>query len=560
MLVTMLVGGGASVTRGQPESRHSTSIKLGTALSGAYEPYEHIYAHEQAIPTLVVAAIVGKRFAPAPPRSTFLHEDASPHLSIGKGAPPPLATGWGPRWSVPDPVVQRHEPFLPAARSTQRTSNGMHTGALAGALAHDDSEYALHPKYASLDDICHDAFDTTYENQNSMNKLDSNLRLWARYAADMGTPVWRPDVSALDELGRQREALLAANFIRWSLTKMKGRKGNARALPASAGKILTGVVKAHKHRNVTMTSAPLIKSTLKRLCRKHIEDYGARSLIPKRKQPFTTAIILALANATPGKYGRWTLDWKDRSGMALLALICVLAATGMRKSEVTIDAHQKFDKTCASLGNVSWYLRGQYYSVPPPEYLRNRMDGDYLIIIPPLSKSDQTGEVWGANPIYIPYYKTTATNAISAFDAMADLELSFPTQESRDDVPMISPDGRSPFTADFLDRLLPKLLQPIVGTNAVTSRLYSWHSMRIYRACSLLAAGASVPQIQAMCRWQTEESLAIYARLNPAVYKYWLLKSINADVSSVTTSALEAITLDVQDIDTLVSQQADSIL
>ena len=107
-----------------------------------------------------------------------------------------------------------------------------------------------------------------------------------------------------------------------------------------------------------------------------------------------------------------------------------------------------------------------------------------------------------------------------------------------------------------MDRLLPKLLSPIVGVSK--ARLYSWHSMRIYRACALLAAGASVHTIQALCRWQTEESLAIYARLNPAAHSLWLRKSLHADVSSVTTTAIEGITLTSEDIDRSIMAEVDA--
>jgi hypothetical protein len=70
---------------------------------------------------------------------------------------------------------------------------------------------------------------------------------------------------------------------------------------------------------------------------------------------------------------------------------------------------------------------------------------------------------------------------------------------------------------------------------------YSWHSARIYLACALLAAGASAAQIQALCRWQTEDSLRIYARLNPARYQQLLDSARTADVASVSTASLPAL-------------------
>ena len=69
---------------------------------------------------------------------------------------------------------------------------------------------------------------------------------------------------------------------------------------------------------------------------------------------------------------------------------------------------------------------------------------------------------------------------------------------------------------------------------------YSWHSARIYLACSLLDAGASNGQIQAMCRWLSEESLHIYARMNETTYTYWLQRALTANVNSVRATSLAA--------------------
>ena len=70
--------------------------------------------------------------------------------------------------------------------------------------------------------------------------------------------------------------------------------------------------------------------------------------------------------------------------------------------------------------------------------------------------------------------------------------------------------------------------------------LYSWHSGRIYLACALKAAGATGGQIQAMCRWVSEQSLHIYARMNETTYTYWVRKALAARVDSTRTTSLAA--------------------
>ena len=103
-------------------------------------------------------------------------------------------------------------------------------------------------------------------------------------------------------------------------------------------------------------------------------------------------------------------------------------------------------------------------------------------------------------------------------------------------VPLISADNKRPLATGQLDSMLQRILGGVVGK--ANASKYSWHSARIYLACSLLAAGASVAQIQALCRWQTEDSLRVYARLNPSSYAALLTRASCADVQSVSVASL----------------------
>ena len=162
--------------------------------------------------------------------------------------------------------------------------------------------------------------------------------------------------------------------------------------------------------------------------------------------------------------------------------------------------------------------------------------GDHTVLVPPLSKADSKGEVWGALPIYLHY---RPDDPDGAFQHLAHLELTIPvTASARPMTPLISPDGVTAFTGSQLDSVLKSLLLRPSGVGAAAAGRYSWHSARIYLACSLLAAGATSAQIQALCRWQTEDSLRIYARLNPQHYRALLDAAGRADVSSVTTASL----------------------
>jgi len=206
----------------------------------------------------------------------------------------------------------------------------------------------------------------------------------------------------------------------------------------------------------------------------------------------------------------------------------------MRKSELALQSHEVFSAKHASRHLLTWCLRNVVYASPPTELLRSPRPGDYAILVPPPSKADQFGEVWGALPIYLHY---DATDSDAAFHHLAQLELAVPVPAAnRASAPLISADGVSPFKGSQLDTALKSLLRPIVG--AANIRKYSWHSGRIYLACALLASGATNAQIQSLCRWQTEDSLRIYARLNPQSYHRLLQSAAHADVSSVSTASL----------------------
>jgi hypothetical protein len=53
---------------------------------------------------------------------------------------------------------------------------------------------------------------------------------------------------------------------------------------------------------------------------------------------------------------------------------------------------------------------------------------------------------------------------------------------------------------------------------------YSFHSSRVGFSCALLAAGCPPATIRALARWNSAESLKIYARLNLADYVSWISK------------------------------------
>ena len=64
--------------------------------------------------------------------------------------------------------------------------------------------------------------------------------------------------------------------------------------------------------------------------------------------------------------------------------------------------------------------------------------------------------------------------------------------------------------------------------------------LRIYLACALLASGASTAQILALCRWLTEASLHIYARMSERSAVELVGSALQADFSTIRTTNVAA--------------------
>ena len=424
-----------------------------------------------------------------------------------------------------------------------------HAASLAQRFWDDSSQHALRPASLSqLESLISGVLDTSWDNPGSTKRLSSNLKLWKRYTDELNTPMWRPNATSLSPFEREREAVLCAGFIPFALRHMRGRKGSGAALPTSGYKCYLGVRKAHSNQFIDMVSTKMVWTMVQRLCRKHLETYGAESMVVQRKQPFTDACYDALF-AAQGTHGGLDLN-AQLPRAAFHAFVAVLRQTGFRKSELALQGGERFSRRHAARSSLRWMLRGVVYSTPPPDLLADPRQGDYAILIPPVSKADPTGAVWGALPIYLHHQSTDAN---SAFAKLSKLELLSPVKgEARAHVPLISPDGVSPFTGAQLDRVLHSI---------IPRRAYSWHSARIGLACRLLAAGATSAQIQALCRWQTEDSLRVYARLNPDKYSQLLTTAHTADPHSVSTSSLPPLSdelalrqllgLSLRDVDTV---------
>jgi hypothetical protein len=210
----------------------------------------------------------------------------------------------------------------------------------------------------------------------------------------------------------------------------------------------------------------------------------------------------------------------------------LLTQSGLRKAEVS-SLRRVFTKKCMSRASVAWVINGVTHTEVTPDMMASMVPGrDYAMVTPPPSKSDRYGVVWGNSPIYLLLDPTRKLNAAAW---LASLEVMIPVfdLQTRRDTPLLTQaDGRPP-SGTQLDASLRSALACILPAQDAH---HSWHSFRIHFACSLKAAGVQDSDIMLLCRWQTVDSLRLYARINAHDYIEFLNRAQNADISQMQTA------------------------
>jgi integrase len=224
------------------------------------------------------------------------------------------------------------------------------------------------------------------------------------------------------------------------------------------------------------------------------------------------------------------VQWDSALGLHLRALLALATSTGMRLSELVTNE----DSCCILRGSCSWIIAGVVVTHPTVAQLRALTTRDFLVIVPPPSKADQFGIIWGSLPIYIPF-RLQPGNAVALVAQIFIDDINAPARS-----PLLTAPGRKPLTHYFLRRLLPCWLLAI-GIPERQLAIYRWHSARVFLACALLAAGRRPDTIQALLRWQSVESLRLYSCLGPAEYAAHLDAARGATVSAMRAAHIPFI-------------------
>ena len=434
-----------------------------------------------------------------------------------------------------EPLAQKLKPLRPATMATVPTAVLDRSQQLAVALMTDSSIYALCPgNKLQLMSMCAAATGLLHRSYNLKTRTRdvAAFRKWAAYCRSIGTTPWRDDTNAnsgADPVGHQREVVLAINaIVHYQQTAVARPAGSNPTVvkPDTATAWLAAIRRVFKINMIPLLPLTQIRAALKTLCRDFIARFGQHSLTPKRAAPFTNEMLNAMLNCTGELVvsPRVKFHWESFTGLSMRACLAVARGSGMRKSElVAAPDHEAYALT---FGNIGFLIGGVLRLRPTASQLDSLAAGDFLVILPPPSKADQFGVIWGSLPIYLPF----ANERGNAVRLVAQLFKQRPEASSAS--PLFSWDDGTTFTHRFMDSALQKWLQQI-GLSPREASMYSFHSARAYLACALAAAKRPPDVIQALLRWQSIDSLRVYVALNPSDYAQHLTAAQGATVAGI---------------------------
>jgi hypothetical protein len=431
----------------------------------------------------------------------------------------------------------RHNPMhVQSANQLQRwrpPEADLHMHQVKESLVNDKSKWKLQPTDNHMFEYLVLQLTTAAEMSNAVRTTKQDKQVWTNkwvpFCKRMGTPPWRDDHRVgYNASVKLRESFLFCFFYLHCINVTKPRDPTkSMCKPDTAAGNVRAIVRIFKRYGLPVVDQQFLKTIMKGMCNLYVERHGPEAFMPKRKQPLTVQIIYNMLNVPEGTslgplgkvvYG--SLLWDS-----ICAAFQFAAQTGARAAEIGTD---KDSITIAdyTFAHLQWCVQQQMHACPKPSILEHMTSLDYATVKPTVSKADQRGEVWVPFPMYL-HYRSTAP--INAARSLRRLELKHPpTEQNRETTALFRNNNHSPLTIAQLRTAFKHLIAAVLPEGERSK--YSMHSFRIFLATALKDAGAENMLIQFLVRWQTEESLRTYCRIQPKTYGRWLDKSLCANI------------------------------
>jgi hypothetical protein len=345
----------------------------------------------------------------------------------------------------------------------------------------------------------------------------------------MGTNPLRPPVDPVsDRVGYLREVVLLTNALTHFMRTKKGEL-NDLIKPQSAMNILLGANRVLRQQHLSFIPLKALTLSLRGLMRRFLQQFGPVSLVPKRREPFSNGMIDSLTSMPEGASMGSGVTFVTGALFSLswTAAVAVSTSAGFRKAEMFKSNSETFFLTWDL---ISWWIGGKLVAHPCDAQLALLREGDYVIIVPPPSKSDQFNTVWGSHPLYLGFHWSPR----NAANALCQLALAVGINSRAKTMAVFVNNDKSAVTGVRMAAAMYAAMSRLVGPER--ARLYTWHSGRIFLCTALHACNVKPSTIQAMLRWQTEESMRAYNRMSMAAYAGNVDLAANAVIASVQTS------------------------
>ena len=209
------------------------------------------------------------------------------------------------------------------------------------------------------------------------------------------------------------------------------------------------------------------------------------------------------------RVGRHVVSWRVPRYRCFKALLNGLRQTGSRKADLLPVTPAEFDLSSVSRSHARWLIRGAIVDDPTPAPFRSLRPGDRLLFQLGASKADQLALTFGYKGIVLNWHD----GDLNFPRALAELELALPVRgAARKHTPMFTVDeSHATMSHAFADELFRALVEHALGSDVANT--LSLHGRRIFFAVALHARGYIADMIKAICRWKTDASAVLYARL-----------------------------------------------
>jgi hypothetical protein len=415
--------------------------------------------------------------------------------------------------------------------------------------AHHDEVYGYTNKEFDLAAELADVRETSLEGWSARTtKLErSHLRYWRAFCKERGLRVWRDDHDAncgRNKHGYQREVDVLCAFLLYVVRHIKPKSKRPEALPSSSMNVVRGVRRAQAKRvpPIEMVPVKAAKPVLKAITKRYMRKHGYKTLLPRRREPWRKPHLkkmFKLRTQHGVKLGTHTVSG-SLFWICIFAMLETLAQSGMRCSEALVASLSAWHPAeHLTRANLVWCIGGVLFTTPSRAQLEGLTEDDYALLIPPPSKTDEFGVIWGDKPMYLPIrFKADYCAALR----LREIELAFPldSDETRAQTPLFCTDSFEPITHDTAHKILAAIKE-LVLTDEWDKSLFTFHSFRVTLASQMGEMDCSDSEIQSMCRWQTKQSLRIYKRMQPAAAIQLLDKAAKANLKSYTAANIPTI-------------------